>query len=431
MNSLNYLLIFLLFHALFPVRSSAQEIVTLSYCYEKAVEASPLQNQKLYYESILELNRKSNASLNYPVLGLNAQATYQSDVFSLPFDVPGVESPIIPKNQYKVAIDFYQNIYNGGIVSNTQAIEEAKAHINYQGVEISNHKIREVINMLYFSVMVLQERTELIKAMQNDIVAQHKLLQARVAEGAVLPGSAKTLQKELLTLDQKRIELEILTQASLDLLSRWMEVPIGPDTKLVLPVFEQDPDINALPFARPEITQFDFQIDKLASEKELINSSRLPDIGLFGTAGMGYPNPLNWFDINFTPYYLVGMRLSWKILDYGASKRNREVLQLNQLVVVSEKEHFIKTVEVAVTADEADIRKYKELIDKDRKIISLQEGIVKQASSQLQQGVIPGATYITEVNKELQAKLNLKIHEIKLAEARINLLTETGNINEL
>lgn len=210
-----------------------------------------------------------------------------------------------------------------------------------------------------------------------------------------------------------------------------MEEPVGPDTKLVLPVFEQDPDINALPFARPEITQFDFQIDKLASEKELINSSRLPDIGLFGTAGMGYPNPLNWFDINFTPYYLVGMRLSWKILDYGASKRNREVLQLNQLVVVSEKEHFIKTVEVAVTADEADIRKYKELIDKDRKIISLQEDIVKQASSQLQKGVIPGATYITEVNKELQVKLNLKIHEIKLAEARINLLTETGNINEL
>ncbi|MCH7514479.1 MAG: transporter, partial [Bacteroidetes bacterium] len=70
-------------------------------------------------------------------------------------------------------------------------------------------------------------------------------------------------------------------------------------------------------------------------------------------------------------------------------------------------------------------------IDKDRKIISLQEDIVKQASNQMQQGVIPGATYITEVNKELQAKLNLKIHEIKLAEARINLLTETGNINEL
>ncbi len=230
MSKLHYVLIILLFHALVPVTSPAQETLTLSYCYDKAIAASPLQKQKLYYESILELNRKSYSALNYPVLGLNAQATYQSDVFSLPFVVPGVDTPIIPQDQYKVAIDFYQNIYNGGVVSNKQVIEDANARINLQGVEISNYKIREVINKLYFSVLILQNQTTLINTTQNDIEAQYKLLNARVAEGAALPGSAKTLQKELLTLDQKRIELDVSMQASLDMLSRWMEEPIGPES---------------------------------------------------------------------------------------------------------------------------------------------------------------------------------------------------------
>jgi len=430
-NNLRYVGILLLIHGLFPAASQAQEALTLSYCYDKAIASSPLKKQKLYYESILELNRKSHASLNYPVLGLNAQASYQSDVFSLPFALPGFDTPLIPQEQYKVAIDFYQNIYNGGVVKNKQAVEEANARINLQGVEISNYKIREVVNRLYFSALILQKQSALIEATQNDIQAQYNLLQARVEAGAALPGSAKTLRKELLTLDQKRIELNVSIQANLDMLSLWIEEPIGPELKLELPELERAPDLQTHTLTRPELTQFDMQVDRLASEKALIQTGRIPDIDIFGTAGMGYPNPFNWFDVNFSPYYLVGIKLSWKILDYGAAKRNKEVLQLNQLIVVSEKENFIKTVEVAITSDEANIRKYSELIAKDLEIILLQEDIVKQAASQMQHGVIPGATYITEVNKELQAKLNLKIHEIKLAEARINLLTETGNINEL
>ena len=232
----------------------------------------------------------------------------------------------------------------------------------------------------------------------------------------------------MLSLDQKVIELSIQRQTNINLLSKWLEFEVTPDTQFVLP----DIDVtNELALNRPEILLFDYQVRHLDSEKEMINTGRSPKIGIFGTAGIGYPNPLNWFDVTHAPYYLVGLKLSWNILDYGVANRSREIYLVRQQVITAEKENYLKSLDISVSAKEAELIKYSELIKKDIEIIAIQEEIVAESSSQMQNGVITSASYITEVNKSLQAKLNMQIHEIRLTESKINLLTETGNLNEL
>jgi len=406
--------------------SFGQKEITLQYCHSRAIEVSPLQKQKLLYTSLNELSDQSSREINLPMLMLNGQATYQSDVFRMPFEVPGIDSPLIPKNQYKVGIDFYQNIYNGGKAKNQQSINGSQDRINQQSIEISLYKVHEVINKLYFSVLLLQEQIQLLISTQEDLAAQKNLVDSKIKSGAALPGSSKSLLKEILSLDQLVIELDIRKNSNKDLLGAWMEEDIT-SSSLTLPVTaENTSDLN-----RPEISMFDYQIEAIQTKVGMIDSDRIPDVGVFGTAGIGYPNPLNWFSVKHDPYALVGIKFSWKILDYGKAKNDRESAKLNQQIVLAEKENFVKKLTISVSGLNAEAGKYKLLIEKDAEIISLQEEIIAESSAQLQNGIIPSANFIIEVNKGLQAKLNMKIHEIMLSESYINILTETGNIGEL
>jgi hypothetical protein len=74
----------------------------------------------------------------------------------------------------------------------------------------------------------------------------------------------------------------------------------------------------------------------------------------------------------------------------------------------------------------SEINKYQSLIDTDNKIIQLRNDITLSAASQLDNGVVTSTEYLTEVNSELQARLNLKTHLVKLTQAKIDYLITLG-----
>jgi outer membrane protein TolC len=411
------------------VGAQSQNTLTLNQCHEIALELSPLQKQKLYLESISELNSKNYQSINYPRLMLNAQASYQSDVFSLPFTVPGIDSPIIPQDQYKVAVDFYQNIFNGGLSKSAMEIEESKIKVEEQAIEVTLHQTREVINSLFFGILKAQEQINLVENVQRDLNNQKDILEASVKEGASLPYMVKVLEKEMVTLEQQLIEIESTRSILLEMLGKWMERSLDED--LIFEIPETDISEESLSITRPESQYFGLQIDFLESQKAQLTASRIPDIGLFGTAGFGYPNAFNPFDVEFTSYWLVGLKLSWHIFDYGNSSRDKEVIGLRQQNVLAAKQNFERTLEINSTKQSREIRKYEKLIEKDQQIVSLQNEIISVSSSQLQNGIITSNDYVLEVNKGLNADISLKMHEIDLAKTKIELLTLTGNTEEI
>jgi hypothetical protein len=59
----------------------------------------------------LEIEAINKAKL--PTIDLNAQATYQSDVTSLPISLPNVTVNPPNKDQYRATVDVNQLIYNG------------------------------------------------------------------------------------------------------------------------------------------------------------------------------------------------------------------------------------------------------------------------------------------------------------------------------
>lgn len=112
-----------LFILMLLVLPAQGQTVTLDECQQLAEENYPLIKQ---YDLIRQTTdyTVSNISKGWlPQISAMAQATYQSDVMTLP-DVlqrmlgqQGLQAKGIRKDQYRVGVDINQTVYDGGLIS--------------------------------------------------------------------------------------------------------------------------------------------------------------------------------------------------------------------------------------------------------------------------------------------------------------------------
>ncbi len=84
-----------------------------------------------------------------------------------------------------------------------------------------------------------------------------------------------------------------------------------------------------------------------------------------------------------------------------------------------QKEVFEFNLKTQLATQSAQINSLKNIIEKDKLIIEKRHNIKLTAGLQLENGSITSTDYLTELNAEMQALLNQKIHEIKL----MNMIT--------
>ncbi len=102
------------------------------------------------------------------------------------------------------------------------------------------------------------------------------------------------------------------------------------------------------------------------------------------------------------------------------------MLTLQEELLDAEEKSFSKQISIALRRDAAEIERLRQQIERDADVVKLRERITRQASSQLENGVITSTDYLTEKNAESRSQLALRIHRIQLAQARAAYLTTIG-----
>ena len=420
--------IIILFPVLFIyVFSFGQDIKTLNLkdCYKSAVENHPLYKQFELYNSSNQLTQK-NLRVNYlPSFSLNGQATYQSDVTKIPFQLPNMNIEEMSKDQYKITLDVTQSIYDCGFTRKQKNINEIDFEINKQTVEIELFKLKEKVNQSYFNIIYLKENKKILEVSRKNIESKLKTANAAVEHGIMLKSDVNELNVGLISMDQKITEVEIGIQAGIKILAELTSLEIDENTNMDLPAVE----VIHLEFqnSRPEYQLLNLQQSKVNSLKEIISVKTLPRLTGFGKAGYGRPG-FDMLSNEFDFFYFVGAQISWSPFNWNKSKREKKILNIKNDIINTQKEAFNKNLKIDLNAKTFEIKKYKELINKDIEIIKLHEKIVKTASSKFDNGLITSSDYIEKVNNETQARLNLQTHKIQLVIAKINYLTSIGKL---
>jgi outer membrane protein TolC len=397
---------------------------TLKDCYKTAYENYPNAKQKSYYRSINNL-KLDNIGVNYlPQISFKGQATYQSDVTMLEIPIPNFKPAELSKDQYKLTLDVRQLLYDGGNTSSQKNTESKQADVDEQKVEVDLFTLKQKINDLYFSILLLQEKKKVNEVLVSDLKSRIAETESRIKNETVTVNNLYILQAQMLQTEQEIQNIENDKTGSLKMLGELIGAKISGSTVLEKPElqsFSYDNDFSS----RPEYKLFEYQKEQLDSYTDVVNSRILPKVSAFGQGGYGRPG-LNMLDNSFKPYYMVGLNLTWNPINWNSDNNEIQIYQINRKIVDSQKETFDKNVKVSLEKYKSDIEKYEDLIKKDEQLISLRENIVAITYSQLQNGTITSTVYLTELNNKTQSQLMLETHKVQLLQAKINYLTTKG-----
>jgi outer membrane protein TolC len=401
-----------------------QTSLTLEECYNKSLENYPLILQKDYIAKSKDYSVSNVWNGYFPQITISGQATYQSDVTSLPISLPGMTINKLTQDQYKVVADVSQVIYDGGIMNSQSGLQKSLAEVDDQKLEIELIKVKERVNQIYFGILLLDEQILQLDFVKNDLNASLSKLNASFENGTALKSNVDVLKAELLKANQKEIELNSARIAFLDMLGLLINQQMDESTKLEQPIFNtlsSEVEIN-----RPELKLFSSQQNMIESQSGLTISKILPKASLFFQGGYGKPG-LNMFMNEFDWFYIAGARLSWSLSNLYSYGNEKEINELNKKTIEAQKQTFLLNTNISIKQQLQEIEKLKKLITVDKEIIDIRTSVKESAKAQLENGVITSNDFIRELNAEDTAKQNLTIHTTQLLLAQYNYKITTGN----
>ena len=152
----------------------------------------------------------------------------------------------------------------------------------------------------------------------------------------------------------------------------------------------------------------------------------MPKFNLFLTGGYGNPG-LNMLKNGFTPYAIVGMRMSWNISSFYTFKKRENQLETQRENIVTQRETFLFNSNLQATAKQNDIEKYRELLADDDEIIALRQSVKRATEKKVESGTATVSELIRETNAEALARQDKILHELEMLQTVYNLKFITNN----
>lgn len=358
----------------------------------------------------------------------SGQATYQSatptypDAFSKMMQANGIDMSGIEKDQYKVAVDVSQNIWDGGQYKANKAIAEAEAAEQRSRTDVSLYALQSRVDNLYFGILLLDERVVLTKSLIAVLESNLGRLRSFLKNGVAMQADVDAVEAELLTARQTLRQIETSRQSYRRMLEAFIGKPLSAD-KLERPVMQ---NVDSRTVARPELQHFDAQSKTLDARRRAVNASVMPRFSAFAQGYYGYPG-LDMFKsmtkTDLTLNGIVGVRMSWNVGALYTKKNNLDKLATAQNQIAVQRDVFLFNTSMQTMQEDGEVERLRMAVEDDAKIVELRRRVRLAAESQLKNGVIDATDLLRKIADETTAVQNQSTHEIELLQTVYRLKT--------
>ena len=394
---------------------------TLEACQQLACDHYPEIRQ---YDLIRQSEQYdlSNAARSWlPQVSFSAQATWQNRVPEFPsalsgmLDQAGVSLRGLDKDQYKVALEVNQTIWDGGQSQADRRVIEATADEHRQATEVDLYAVKGRVNDLYFGILLLEERlgqTDLTIALLQSNLDKVRSL---VTNGVAMQTDADAVEAELLSVQQQRVQIE----ASRESYRRMLELFIG---QRLAERLERPELVEAVSgeSARPELAWIDAQQERLAAQELSVKSATRPRFGVFAQGYYGYPG-LDYFagmvSTDWTWNALIGVKMSWNFGAYYTKKNRLSNLRVVQQQLDIQRDVFLFNTDLQVAEEQGNISRLRRALADDDRIVALRRSVREAAESKLRNGVIDTNDLLRKITDEASARSARSLREVELLKA--------------
>ncbi|OJU55529.1 MAG: hypothetical protein BGN96_15625, partial [Bacteroidales bacterium 45-6] len=355
-----------------------------------------------------------NVSKNYlPQIGINAQATYQSDVTRLNIDQSSLpfklNVPSVNKDQYKATVDVSQLVWDGGATSSQKKMAIANSEVNKQRIDVNLYAVKDKVNQIYFGILAVDEQLGIIGLTEKNLQSNRDVVISMLKNGVAMQSDADLLDVELLSLDQNRITQKALRKAYLQMLSLFIHQPLADNVELEKPL---ETNLSFGNISRPELQLYASQMEALKTQNYAIDAKNRPKLALFAQGGYGRPG-LNMMEDQFKLFGIAGVKLSWNFGGLYTKKNEQKLIDANISNLQIERETFLFNTGLELTKEQSEIQKMKDLLSKDDDIIRLRARVKSSGESRYKNGTYQMNELIRDINNESLARQTKALHEIQ------------------
>ena len=411
--------------------ASAEEY-TLDGIQQLARVNYPAIRQFELIDRIADFSLADASSAWAPQISLSGQATYQSDVVSFPesmtdvFSMLGVDISGLHKDQYKLALNIEQTLWDGGYTKSRKEAVLAEKEVSSKSLEVELYALTDKVNQLYFGILVLDEQLRLNDLAAGILEDNRKIIRSYIDNGLAGPSDLAKVEAELIANSQQRTRICCSRKAYIQVLSVMTGRELSEEDTFVRPepvLYSDSPQSN-----RPELQLYDAMAASIEAGRTAVKSTLMPRFSLFAQGLYGYPG-LNMFEdmmeYRWRPNFYVGVRFQWNISAFYTKRNTEHRLDASVRQVELQRETFLYGNRIEQVRLNADIEQMREILEDDDRLINIRTSIREASESQLRNGTLLISDLLKDINDEHRARIDKSIHELeylkKLYEMRYTL----------
>lgn len=384
--------------------------ITLDECRSLARANYPLIKRFSLVEQSRSLSVSNASKAWLPQVSLSARASYQSDVTRIPVDIPGVDISPMSKDQYDVSVHVSQQIYDGGSVSSSKRLADARSDVEREKVNVAIYDVYERVDQLYFGILLLDEQIRQVRLLQDDLSLSSKSVSGMLRGGVASQTDLDAVKVEQVKARQSETSLLTSRATYLKMLSTFIGKPLGDSVSLVRP---DEADVSVVVNNRPELSLYNAQNRLLDQQRNVLDTYLRPRIGLFLQGGYGNP-ALNMLKNKFEAYYKVGATLTWNFGNLYTRANDKRKIDTDRLGIEAEREVFLFNTGLQSELQRGNIESLRRQISQDDEIIMLRERIRSKADVKVANGTETVNEMLRDINAVSEARLTKAFHEIQL-----------------
>ena len=413
---------------LMMVALSAQAQLTLEQCYELARQNYPAIKQYALVEQSRDFTLQNAAKGWLPQVSVNGRASYQSKVTQLPIDVSqfGIDYKGLSKDQYDAHVMVSQPIYDGGVITANKNILKAQTDVQTAQLDVTMYSIRERVNQLFFSVLLIDEQLAQNQLLQDDLKLGLNTVSAMMKGGIANQTDVDNVKVEQIKARQQEHSLRTARHTYLTMLGSFINLSLDANTQLEKPADPGFKSQGSDPNNRPELAMYDSQNRLLDARLKALDASLMPKVGAFLQGGVGNPG-LNMLKNGWDTYYRIGATISWNIGSFYTRKNDQQLIANERQQITANRETFLFNNRLQQQQTNGQIENLRQQVNEDEEIIQLREGIRNKSEKRVQNGIETVNEMLRDINAVGEARQQKAIHEVQLLQEIYELKTINNN----
>lgn len=399
---------------------SADAQLTLDECQQMASDNYPLLQKYDLVRQTTEYTIKNIQRGYWPQLSLGGQVSYQSEVTDLPDVLSHLLSESSPnykgmaKDQYQIALDLNQVIWDGGHIKARRDLVASDAEVQVAQADVEMYAIRSRVNELFFGILLLDEKIRLNETLQTLLLDNCRMLETRKMHGTAMESDVDVMRAEYLEARQDLTALRSMRKSYRQMLA----IFIGKDTASVINLQKPAASLpQTFDNRRPELNLYAMQMQQTEAQSRLLNVGLRPKLSLFAQGVYGYPGYDmfdSMFDHDLKLNGIVGIRFSWNIGRLYTFKTDKHKLELTRKQIETAREIFLFNNNLQSVREREAVNQYHQMMEEDSDIIRLRTSVRQAAEAKLQHGVIGVNDLLQEITKENRARIDHSLHEMEM-----------------